>query len=195
MHVLVVFAHPERDSLSGNSLNKFIAGLEAAGHTYDLMDLYHDEFDPTFNTADLAYYRDQGPMPQEISDIHKRIDEANAMAFIFPLWWWSVPAILKGWFDRVLTSPFAFTYDENGLQGALSDKKIVMLCTGSNDRKGFQKYGYDAAMQRQIEAGVWFYCGLDDVETHLTAGIDESEDARMAHLALSERVGRTIADD
>ena len=193
MHVFIVFAHPNRTSLAGTLLDRLTAGLRQAGHTFDVSDLYQEGFDPRFSSADFDYFRADGPMMSDISTIHSRIERAQVLAFVYPVWWWSAPAILKGWYDRVLINDFAYTFDGHNVHPALSGKKVVQICIGGSSGKVYQKYGYDAAMQRQIEAGIWFYCGLTEVKTHLITDIDASVRSRETALARAEEIGRTMA--
>ena len=192
MHVFTVFAHPNRDSLAGGLLDRFVTGLELAGHTNDLSDLYREKFNPVFNSNDFDFFRERGDMPEEIHAIHQRIDKARVLAFVFPVWWWSTPAILKGWFDRVLINDFAYTLHGHDIVPALSDKKVIMICPAGSSAHTYQKYGYDTVIQRQIDAGIWIYCGLTDIETYIMPDIDASDEARNRHLDDAEQIGRLL---
>ena len=100
MHLLAVFCHPRRDSFTGALLDSFASGVREAGHQVELADLYREGFDPSFRAEDYAQFRSE-PMPGEILAEQRRVDRADALAFVFPVWWWSFPAMLKGWIDRV----------------------------------------------------------------------------------------------
>src|SRR4029079_10948048 len=110
MHVLVVFCHPRRESFTGALLDGLVSGLAEADHEVELADLYREGFDPRFRAEDYAQFKSE-PMPEEIVAEQRRLDRADALAFVFPVWWWSFPAMLKGWSRRVwpkdgpITSP------------------------------------------------------------------------------------------
>ena len=90
MHVLAMFAHPRRDSFSGAILDGLCAGLTAAGHTVEVGDLYREGFDPRLRPEDYAQF-EETPMPADVLAEQARIERADALAFVFPVWWWSLP--------------------------------------------------------------------------------------------------------
>jgi len=192
MHVLTVFAHPNRASFAGAILDAFMHGAEAAGHSLDLSDLYREDFNPVFSAKDFDFFRERDPMPEDVKAIHDRIVRAQALAFVFPVWWWSAPAILKGWFERVLINEFAWNWDGHKIVPGLSSKKVVMLCPAGSSTRTYDKRGYEDVLVRQVAQGIWNYCGLDDIETYLMPDIDASEESRRQHLQTAERVGRKI---
>ena len=100
MRILVVFAHPKRDSFTGRILDSFVAGLEQAGHVAEVADLYSEGFQPLLVPEDYAQWEDR-PMPADVLREQARVERSEGIALVFPVWWWSMPAILKGWFDRV----------------------------------------------------------------------------------------------
>ena len=115
MHVYIVFAHPSKDSFSNSVLRAFIRGLQDAGHSYETGDLYRMGFDSEMD-AD-QYHREVGldpdaPVPDDVKEEQEKIHRADALAFVYPVWWSDCPAKLKGWFDRVLTYGYAYFYDE-----------------------------------------------------------------------------------
>ncbi len=191
-HVFVVYAHPKRDSFVGAILDRFLAGLQEAGHTYELSDLYAENFNPTFSASEFDYFRGDGTAAADIAAIHERISAAQCLAFVFPVWWRSAPAVLKGWFDRVLINNFAYLFDGHEVIPNLDNKSVIMLCPAGSSTKTYQKHGYDGVIQRQIEAGIWLYCGLDDVQTHLMADVDASADDRARHLERAHRIGHSV---
>lgn len=192
MHVFTVFAHPNRDSLAGAILDRFVGGLEAGGHSVDISDLYREDFDPLFRLQDFDYFRERGPMPAVIQDIHARIDVADVLAFVYPVWWWSVPAILKGWFERVLINGFAWDWDGDDIVPCLTGKRVITLCVSGSSQRTYDRYGYADALKLQIDTGIWTYCGLTDVETNLMTDVDASPQARERHLARAEEIGREL---
>ncbi len=183
MKILVVLAHPNRNSFTGALLDEFVTSAQSVGHSIDTLDLYAEGFDPCYNMADVAVYEGRAEASPEVAAEQKRLMDADAMVFFFPVWWWSMPAILKGWVDRVFTSGFAFTYEGGKSLGLLKHKKVAMFCPAASDQGLYRRYGYHGAFQRQIDAGIFGYCGITDVETHIFPDVDASEDARVKHLA------------
>lgn len=129
--VLIIFAHPSQQSYNFSILQQVIAGLGEKGHDIQVDDLYVQRFDPVMTEAEL--YRKQAP--EDILQEQTKVIWADILFFIFPIWWWGPPAILKGWLERVLCLGFAFTYDikRNGYIGTLQERKAVIISTGSSD--------------------------------------------------------------
>lgn len=184
MKILAVLAHPNRNSFTGALLDEFTKPAESAGHTIDMLDLYAEGFDPLYNMADIEVYAGRAEVSPDVAAQQKRIMAADAMVFFFPVWWWSMPAILKGWVDRVFTSGFAFSYEGGVSTGMLKHKKVALFCPAASDQGLYRRYGYHGAFQRQIDAGIFGYAGIRDVETYILPEVDENEDARARHLSL-----------
>jgi NAD(P)H dehydrogenase (quinone) len=160
MHALVIFAHPKRDSYTGAVLDAFLAGFgESGGHTAEIADLYREGFDPCFEPEDYAQFRGE-PMPPEIRREQDRVARAEALALVFPVWWWSFPAMLKGWIDRVFSEGWAYSFDPAVSRGRLRDRPTLLLGIGGSREATYRKYGYNEAMRVQIDIGILGYCGL-----------------------------------
>jgi len=204
MKVLVVFAHPKRDSLTGAVLDEFTRGTAEGGHDTTVVDLYADDYDPRFSLEDFKRFRDATPARDVNVRYQEMIDACDALAFIYPVWWWSVPAILKGWFDQVFNVPWMADWEVRHephevrvpiIRPVLKGKKIMQFCTGGTSMQTFQKYGYAAVIQRSVDAGIFYYSGATDVETHIMTDIDEDEGARADLLALAHERGRDLGKD
>ena len=128
--VLIIFAHPSHQSYNFGILQKIIEGLGEQGHEIQVDDLYAQRFDPVMTEEEL-----RKQIPDTILREQKKVAWADTLFFIFPVWWWSPPAILKGWLERVLCLDFAFTYDikRNGYVGTLEGRRAVIISTGSSD--------------------------------------------------------------
>lgn len=115
--------------------------------------------------ADLdLYHGDASALPDDVLREQQRVERADMLIFVFPFYWWSVPALLKGWFDRVLTVNWAYKVGEEGrIVGNLRDVPVRLVATAGSDIAGFDKHGYSAAIQSQIVEGVFGFCGLKNV--------------------------------
>ena len=101
MHILVIIAHPLDDSYAA-ALRDFIGEtLKANGHTVDRCELYKEEFDPVLSAHERRAYKDTSANFKAVSDHVQRLRQAEGVIFVFPSWWYGMPAILKGYFDRV----------------------------------------------------------------------------------------------
>lgn len=193
MHLLAVFAHPVRSSFSGDLVDALGAGAAGAGATVEIADLYREGFDPRFEPDDFAQFSGEA-MPDAVRREQARIDRADAIAFVFPVWWWSFPAILKGWVDRVFSEGWAYSFEPGRSRGLLRDRPTALIATGGSSEKTWSKYGYREAMATQIDTGILGYCGLRDVETRLIYAVEQDEAARLAYLAEIRALGAALVD-
>lgn len=194
MHVLTVFAHPVRESYTGAVLDAFLEGLGGSGHESEVADLYTEGFDPIFKADDYAQFT-TGPsdMPPDVLREQRRLEQADAIAFVFPVWWWSFPAMLKGWIDRVWCNGWAYDFTIEQSVGRLSLNKAVLLCPGGSSADVYRRYGYHEAMRRCIDVGVLGYCGIDTVDMHIFPGVDDEAESRTEYLAIARQIGRDFA--
>ena len=143
MNVLIVFAHPESASFSAALKNTAVASLAAAGHAVGVSDLYAMGWNPALGPQEFAHDRadpDFLDLSREQEHAHRnashaadvraeqaKVAAADLVLFHFPVWWFGMPAILKGWVDRVFSRGFAYSagrkYDGGHFQG-----KRAMLC-------------------------------------------------------------------
>lgn len=124
--VLWISAHPEPASLTSSLTRHGIATLRALGHDVLHSDLYEMHWDPVIRRENLdrrgltgraritqhgrtAYLKDA--VPDDVAAEQDKVRRADALVVQFPLWWYGMPAILKGWFERVFVSGFAFGTD------------------------------------------------------------------------------------
>jgi NAD(P)H dehydrogenase (quinone) len=168
MHVLIVLAHPDHHSYTAAGAGSLRQGIEdaGAGNSAELADLHREGFDPRFTAADRAHYLG-GPLPADIAVEHARVDRADALAFVYPVYWWSYPALLKGWIDRVLTGGWAYSIAGDATTtGGLKDRPTLQIRMGGSRPATYAKYGYDRAITAQQDVGTYGFCGLTDVESH-----------------------------
>ena len=154
MNVLIVYAHPEPRSFNGSLKDVAVRTLQALGHEVVVSDLYAMAFQPVVGPADflgeranaqtLSIPREQtrayetGTLAPDIVAEQDKLRRANLVIFHFPLWWFGMPAILKGWADRVLARGFAYVagrkYDTGLLAGRLA---MISTTTGTSGAAGW----------------------------------------------------------
>lgn len=108
MRVMLVIDHPWPESFNHQMLAAAVRGLEAAGHQADVLDLHLDGFDPVMHVEDLEVYRFGQSRDPKVKGYQDRLLAAQHLALIFPVWWEVMPAMLKGFFDKVLLPDWAF---------------------------------------------------------------------------------------
>ena len=147
MKVFIVYCHPSEDSLTREARDSFIAGLESAGHSYILSDLYAMNFTTDMSEEEYnreAFYRQDLPVPPDVKAEHEKINACDAIVFIHPVFWTDAPAKLVGWLDRVWTVGFA--YGENRTMKLL--EKGLVICSAGNTLEYFERTGLGEAMRR-----------------------------------------------
>lgn len=107
MKHLVVYAHPVAGSVNHQLLNSVLESLK--GHEVEVRDLNQLAFNPVLSSEDLAGQR-RGEVATDVKTEQDFIREADVITFIYPIWWAGLPAILKGYVDRVFSYGFAYRY-------------------------------------------------------------------------------------
>ena len=168
MHALIVVAHPNPASLTHNIAGQLGAGVSSSGHTFEIADLAAEGFDPRFTLNDIdVHLRRQAP-PASVVNEQERIGRADALALVYPIYWWSFPALLKGWIDRVFANGWA--YDEppgQKLRKQLQRLPVHLVAIGGATLKTYARHGYFGAMRTQIDHGIFDYCGARVVTSEL----------------------------
>jgi NAD(P)H dehydrogenase (quinone) len=190
MQVLVVYAHPNPQSFNHAIMESFISGLKESRHTYEISDLYAGGFNPVFNSADLSQFTGK-EMPGEVLAEQKKVNKAGALVFIYPVWWWAAPAILKGWYDRVLSYGFAYKSGEQGEPvGLLKDKKVLHITTTLGKKEEYRGKGLEEAMKAVDRASFTGVCGIQNVEHLFLYAVESGAETRKEYLNLAYRTGK-----
>lgn len=192
MRTLIVTAHPDPQSLTHAVAAQIAAGLRTAGHANVTMaDLSAEGFDPRFSQDDLAAHHRRAPSPTDVLQEQARLDGADALVLVFPVYWWAMPALLKGWIDRVFSNGWA--YDDGGANGVvkkLGHLDVHLVALGGADDRTWQRRGYRAAMKTQIETGIFDYCGAPVVSSTLLLEVDSTDPAPL--LAQALQIGQQL---
>ena len=176
MNVLVVYAHPHPESFNHAILEKFVQGLQAKGHAVEILDLYAANFNPLLSAADLASLQ-AGETPADIQSQQAKVAQAEGLAFIFPIWWSSMPAILKGWIDRVFSLGFAYAFKEEGPVGLLKQQKALLITTAGGDQAFFDHSGIQKAIQMTIDLGIFGFTGIPKIQHEFFYNVVQSDPA------------------
>ncbi|MEM8754727.1 MAG: NAD(P)H-dependent oxidoreductase [Pseudomonadota bacterium] len=132
MRALVVYAHPKEGSYNAAIRDLILARIEGAGGEARLIDLYARGFDPRLTAAELDGYEDLDANMATFGDDIEALRWCDTLIFVYPTWWYGLPAILKGWLDRAWVPGVAFLMpDENGdiRPGLTNVKRIAAFTT------------------------------------------------------------------
>ena len=161
MRFLVVYAHPLSDSLAAALRDAVIDGLGQAAHEIDTIDLYADGFDPRLSADERTAYMQPGYVPPaDVAGYCRRLRAADGLVLVFPQWWFDMPAVLKGFIDRVFVPGVAFEHDRAGgrLVPRLENLKTFHVVTTTGSPWWVTELIMRNPLRRQLSIGVRRFC-------------------------------------
>ncbi|MFG6667045.1 NAD(P)H-dependent oxidoreductase [Halomonas sp. HNIBRBA4712] len=188
MNVLIILAHPERASFNGALVDVAVTELKRAGHTVEVNDLFAAGFEPVEQAdryaklePDAAFapldvqrtHYENDALPADIERELAMLDWADLVIFQFPLWWHAQPAILKGWFDRVMVYGGRYTSRMRYDHGYFRGKRAMLSVTAGSPEATFQPFGRAGDMV----AWLWpihsslYYVGFDVLAPQVSYGV------------------------
>ena len=202
MNVLLVYAHPEPTSFTAALKDAGAAALREAGHTVEISDLYAENFDPVAGRHDFGtvadgmrfhYQTEQGHAHEhqtfapDLVREQQRFLNADLVVWLFPIWWGGMPAIMKGWFDRVLAFGFAYADGKRYDTGFFPQKRGLLCLATGGTRDRFS----DAGVYGDIKTVLWSpqrlmleYLGMRALEPFVAYGAPRVDaEQRAAYLA------------
>ncbi|MFD3509863.1 NAD(P)H-dependent oxidoreductase [Nocardia sp. NPDC058666] len=206
---LVVLGHHRADSLSAHIAAKAVDRLTAAGYAIDYLDLQAENFDPRMTVADQPEWGNRDKQYSPDAEAHmQRILAAQVVVVVFPVYWQSVPALLKGWIDRIWNYGFAYGRSKPRLAG----KRILWLGLAGATADDAILPGMQQLLEAQLNEGLAYYSGfaesrvglLPDAEEqpqsidaagNLVIGEAISGDARTTHYAAFDAKAEAFVDD
>ena len=146
MKVFIVYCHPSEDSFTRNIRDAFIKGITDGGNEYVMSDLYAMDFKSDITEDQYlrdANYKNTPFAEEDVLAEHEKINSADAIAFIYPVFWTEAPAKLVGWFDRVWS--YGFAYGDKKMK--MMDKAMI-LCSAGNPIEKLEQFGLLAGMKK-----------------------------------------------
>jgi NAD(P)H dehydrogenase (quinone) len=202
MRVLIAYAHPEPTSFNAAMKDLAVATLSGAGHSVTVSDLYAQGFNPVAGAHDFTSRVDPVRLDVGVEqanaartagfapDVQAEIDKlmaADLLILQFPFWWYSVPAILKGWIDRVFAYGVAYDFGRTWDRGVFRGRRAMLAFTTSAPPTSSFPDGRNGDLERTLwplHAGVLALCGYDVLQpcvAHAVRWVDQ--DRRDAILA------------
>lgn len=201
MRFLFVFAHPEPRSFNGALYRAACDTLRAAGHEVATSDLYAAGFNPVSGRHNFTGVRDPAYFKQQLEEMHatdtggfapdleaelRKVESCDLMIWQFPLWWFGLPAILKGWVDRVFAMGRTYGAGRFYDQGVFQGKRALLSLTTGGPVEAYLKDGRNGDIQailRPIQRGVFRFTGWDVLAPNIVYGPAHLDDAgRQSHL-------------
>jgi NAD(P)H dehydrogenase (quinone) len=184
LKTLLVIAHPRRSSLTGQVADAFSEAAQANGHAIETADLAREQFDPVLRQADEPDWNDPDKVySEDVRREMQRIERNEATVMVFPVYWWSMPALLKGWIDRVWNNGWAYGARK------FPQQRVWMIGVAGGLPDSFAKRGYDTAIQTQLDVGILDYCGIAERRLQLLHGSIEGDDYPTQILTQARALG------
>jgi NAD(P)H dehydrogenase (quinone) len=218
MNVLIIYAHPEPKSLNGAILNTLKQQLGLAQHRVKVSDLYGLNWKSQVSREDFVGFNKEtrlkvpqasgtsmanGKLSTDVLEEQEKLMWADTVIFLFPLWWYSMPAILKGWFDRVYSYGFAYGVGEHSDtkwgerfgEGKLQGKKAMLIVTAGGWKEHYSSMGINGSIDDilfPINHNMLFYPGFDVLPSLVFYQADRTNesDFKVIEQVIVERVNR-----
>lgn len=188
MNHLIIFAHPNQKSFCKGILDTVVQTSEDAGAAVRVRDLYQINFNPVLKPEDFLAFQ-SGNTPMDIKEEQEQITWADVITFVFPVWWASVPAILKGYIDKVFSYGFAYEYVDGAPNGLLKGKKVVIYSTTGTSNEMYAASGMHKSMEQTIGQGIFNFSGIKEVDhTFFGAVPYVTDEIRKDYLADVRRI-------
>ena len=183
MNHLIIYCNPDPKSLSASYRDAIVELTEMSHNHVNVRDLYNIGINPVLGKDDFDSLK-HGIIPEDIKVEQDYIRWANLLTFIYPVWWAGMPAILKGYIDRIFSKGFAYTMDEHfHYKGLLEDKKAVILSNMGAPYADYEKNGMLNSMKQSSDEGIFQFCGMKVLEHRFFGHVEAASKAeREAHI-------------
>lgn len=162
MKVVIVFNHPYEGSFCSAILASVEQGLQRANHEVDVINLDKEGFNPVMTSQDLRAFKDKMPIDPKVLEYKHRLEQADHIVFIFPIWWELMPAMMKGFIDKVIFPGVAFDYKNDSntrMKPLLTQVKGLSLITTMNTPRILYRLIFGNAIQKALMIGTFWKLG------------------------------------
>jgi NAD(P)H dehydrogenase (quinone) len=162
MKITIIYSNHQNGNFNELLLDRLKAKLLQDGHEFVIRDLYALDFNPVLRTRDFEGIG-SGQTPEDILKEQSFVGWADLLIFIYPVWWGGMPAIVKGYIDRVFSWGFAYKSNGNGAYPLLTGKRAMVMSTMGQARADYEKGMFKAMNTINVE-GVFGFCGIEVVD-------------------------------
>ncbi|WP_257668811.1 NAD(P)H-dependent oxidoreductase [Parapedobacter tibetensis] len=199
MKTLIIYTHPEPQSMNGAMFTTAVDTLTQAGHEVQVSDLYAMQFNPVSDRANFTSIHDPAFYKQQLEEIYatrvngfapsieeeqRKVEWCDLMIWQFPLWWFSAPAILKGWVDRVFAMGRFYGQGHIYETGFFHDKKALLSLTTGGGEADYVQGGLNgdlAGILRPLHRGILEFTGFSVLRPHVVYGPARQSAEERAH--------------
>ena len=186
MKAVVIYAHPNPVSFVAAVVTVVEEELLNKGAEVRIKDLYGMNFNPVLGEDDFRGYH-TGNLPEDVKQEQEDIAWADLVVMIAPVWWYSVPAMLKGYIDRVFSLGFAYEYTSNGPRGMLNGKKALLITTSGADEKTAKATGMLDAIEDSLVKGLFGFSGFAEYRYKNLFAVPTVSDADRKQMLIQTR--------
>lgn len=188
MNYLIVYSHPNTASFNHAIKETLVQGLKNKGKNVRVRDLYAMRFDPVLKADDFETFL-RGKTPRDIEIEQEHVRWANALIFVHPVWWAGMPALLRGYIDRVFSKGFAYDETPQGPRGLLQGKKVFLFSTMGAPMSVYEETGLFKAMESTIDKSTFEFCGFEMLGHKYFGSVQTvSDEERKVMLAEVEKI-------
>lgn len=165
MNITIVYNHPYSGSFCNAILQAVQKGLERANHQFDLIHLDEEKFDPVMYSSDLKAFRDKKPVDPKVLEYQERLKKADHLIFIFPIWWELMPAMTKGFVDKVIFPGLAYDYTNKSntrMKPLLKNINGVTVITTMNTPSFLYRLIFGNAIKKALLRGTFWKLGYSN---------------------------------
>ncbi len=160
MKTVIVFNHPYERSFCNAILNSVSCGLKKGNHEVDVIHLDKEGFNPVMSTEDLKGFKENRAVDPKVLEYKRRIETADHLIFIFPIWWELMPAMTKGFIDKVIFPGVAYNYTEKGfMKKNFLKLSGITLITTMNTPSFFYRIIFGNAIKKAVLFGTFWKMG------------------------------------
>ncbi len=187
--ILIINGHPDKESLCFALAESYKKGAELSGADCKLINLVDLDFNPILTFG----YRKVSELEPDLLQAQKEILEADHLVFVYPNWWGTYPALLKGFIDRVFLPNFAFKYRDNSpLWDGLLKGKSARLIVTMDTPKWYYRLIFRSPGHNSMKKGILGFCGIKPIKITSFAPIKSSDDKkRKQWIEEVEKLGKT----
>ncbi|HOE68525.1 MAG TPA: NAD(P)H-dependent oxidoreductase [Candidatus Omnitrophota bacterium] len=192
MNYLIVYSHPNPASFNHAIKETVVKALKGKGKNVRVRDVYSMRFDPVLKADDFETFQ-QERTPRDIEIEQEHVRWADVLIFIYPVWWAGMPAIARGYIDRVFSIGFAYENTPEGPKGLLTGKKVYVFNTMGAPVAAYEQSGIFKAIELLTDQETFRFCGLEVLGHKYFGSVTTvTDDDRKAMLGEVERVAASL---
>jgi len=196
MKIQIIYCHPSRKSYTYEILQQLKSSLEKENLAFEISDLYLINFQTDMNAAEYereGFAKTGLAIPNDVKEEHQKIEQADCIIFVYPVWWSDCPAKLKGWFDRVYSVGYAYGNDTSKANEKMKVLKYgLVICTAGHPNEFLKEIGIAESM-RNVMLDDRLGKRFEKKEMIILGGTLDKEKVKLNHSEIIKSIGKKIS--